>query len=160
MINATSSRDACLATTLHRKANLNAPRAIIAEDEPLLRDEIEDALVTLWPELQITARVADGIAVLRELDRQIPDILFLDIQMPGGTGIVVLERLKASSKTWQIPVIVLSGSTDPKAADTVKALGAAEYLTKPVVVDQLLAAVARALGLPADDPTPDATQGP
>lgn len=89
-----------------------------------------------------------------------PDVIVLDIQMPGGTGIVVLERLKASSKTWQIPVIVLSGSTDPKAADTVKALGAAEYLTKPVVVDQLLAAVARALGLPADDPTPDAPQGP
>ena len=82
-----------------------------------------------------------------------PDVIVLDIQMPGGTGIVVLERLKASSKTWQIPVIVLSGSTDPKAADTVKALGAAEYLAKPVDVDQLLAALARALGLPADEPT-------
>ncbi len=89
-----------------------------------------------------------------------PDVIVLDIQMPGGTGIVVLERLKASSKTWQIPVIVLSGSTDPKSADTVKALGAAEYLAKPVVVDQLLAAVARALGLPAAEPTPEAPPGP
>ncbi|MCX5759970.1 MAG: response regulator [Gemmatimonadetes bacterium] len=89
-----------------------------------------------------------------------PDVIVLDIQMPGGTGIVVLERLKASSKTWQIPVIVLSGSTDPKAADTVKALGAAEYLAKPVDVDQLLAALARALGLPADEPTAGAPPGP
>ena len=75
-----------------------------------------------------------------------PDVIVLDIQMPGGTGMVVLERLKASTKTSQIPVIVLSGSTDPQAGAAVKELGADEYLAKPVDVDQLLEALARVLG--------------
>ncbi len=75
-----------------------------------------------------------------------PAVIVLDIQMPGGTGMLVLERLKASSRTSQIPVIVLSGSTDPQAGAAVKGLGADEYLAKPVDVDQLLEALARVLG--------------
>ena len=75
-----------------------------------------------------------------------PDVIVLDIQMPGGTGMVVLERLKASTKTSQIPVIVLSGSTDPQADQAVRALGANAFLAKPVDVDQLTEALSRVLG--------------
>jgi len=82
-----------------------------------------------------------------------PDAIVLDIQMPGGTGKGVLERLKASTKTMQIPVLVLSGSLDPKAAEEVLALGAVEFLAKPVDVGQLHAALKRALGIP-DEPAP------
>jgi two-component system chemotaxis response regulator CheY len=74
------------------------------------------------------------------------DAIVLDIQMPGGTGMGVLERLRASSKTMQIPVIVLSSSTDDKTVAAVKALGADEFLPKPVDPEQLLAALARVLG--------------
>lgn len=75
-----------------------------------------------------------------------PDVIVLDIQMPGGTGMVVLERLKASTKTSQIPVIVLSGSDDPQADPAVRQLGADIYLSKPVDVHELLGALARVLG--------------
>ena len=82
-----------------------------------------------------------------------PDAIVLDIQMPGGTGMIVLERLKASNKTSQIPVIVLSGSTDPEADPTVRRLGAVGYLSKPVDVDALLGELARVLGESPPEPT-------
>ncbi|MHB1095488.1 MAG: response regulator [Gemmatimonadaceae bacterium] len=91
-----------------------------------------------------------------------PDVVVLDIQMPGGTGRAVLERLKGSSKTMQIPVVVLSGIHDPNVVNEVMALGAFEYLHKPVDVDVLDAALRRALNLPAE-PTaaePPATPTP
>lgn len=79
-----------------------------------------------------------------------PDAVVLDILMPGGTGRAVLERLKGSSKTMQIPVIVLSSVADPKVVSEILALGADEYLHKPVDVDALDAALRRALGVPAE----------
>jgi DNA-binding response OmpR family regulator len=75
-----------------------------------------------------------------------PDVILLDIQMPGGTGIEVLRKLRASTKTCQIPVIVLSGSIDPQTAPTVKDLGADEFLPKPVDVDQRCRTLSRLLG--------------
>lgn len=79
-----------------------------------------------------------------------PDAVVLDILMPGGTGRAVLERLKGSSKTMQIPVIVLSSVADPKVVAEVMALGAFEYFHKPVDVDALDAALRRALEIPAE----------
>jgi len=76
----------------------------------------------------------------------LPDVIILDIQMPGGTGIAVLTQLKASTKTSQIPVIVLSGSIDPQIVPRVKDLGADEFLTKPVNLDALYLALSRLLG--------------
>lgn len=88
-----------------------------------------------------------------------PDAVVLDILMPGGTGRAVLERLKGSSKTMQIPVIVLSSVADPKVVSEVLALGAAEYLHKPVDVEALDAALRRALNMPAE-PAPSAPPAP
>lgn len=82
-----------------------------------------------------------------------PDVVVLDIQMPGGTGRAVLERLKASSRTMQIPVVVLSGIHDPHVVNEIMALGAFEYLHKPVDVAVLDAALRRALNLPAEPTT-------
>jgi len=61
-----------------------------------------------------------------------PDAIILDINMPGGTGIEALKRLKSSLNTALIPVIILSGSTDAGMAEKVKTLGADEFLQKPV----------------------------
>ena len=68
---------------------LPRPRAIIAEDEPLLREELAELLGSLWPELDIVAQTGDGIATLREVEKHAPDVLFLDIQIPGLTGLEV-----------------------------------------------------------------------
>jgi CheY-like chemotaxis protein len=61
-----------------------------------------------------------------------PDAIVLDISMPAGTGVDTLRKLKASSKTAHIPVMVLSGSTDPSLPERVKELGAAEFVAKPL----------------------------
>ena len=82
--------------------------------------------------------------------RTCPAAVLLDVNMPGGTGIEVLKRLKNSSKTNQIPVIVVSGSIDAKTAGTMKDLGAEEYLPKPVDFDRLIQTLYRVLGMTSE----------
>ena len=67
-------------------------KAVIAEDEPILRLELKDTLAKLWPELEICAEAEDGIEALRALAAYSPDIMFLDIQMPGATGLDVAKQ--------------------------------------------------------------------
>ena len=77
----------------------------------------------------------------------VPDVIILDLNMPGGNGVETLKRLKTASMTSLIPVVVLSG--DESAAQTVLDLGAAAFLPKPVVAETLFAAIAEALGTSA-----------
>src|SRR2546427_8188269 len=65
----------------------------MAEDEPLLREELAELLGSLWPELDIVAQTGDGIATLREVEAHAPDVLFLDIQVPGLTGLEVARQV-------------------------------------------------------------------
>lgn len=136
MIELAVAPDFHLAIVRLRKTNLNAPRAIIAEDEPLLLDEMADALATLWPELQITARAADGIAALREFNRQAPDILFLDIQMPGMTGLEVARQVNGRCH------VVFVTAYDQHAIEAFEK-GAADYVLKPVNLARLATTVTR-----------------
>ena len=71
-----------------------------------------------------------------------PDAIILDINMPGGTGLEALRKLKASAKTQHIPVIVLSGSIDQSLPRKVKELGADAFLAKPIDPDALRDAIA------------------
>ena len=59
--------------------------AVIAEDEPLLRAELRETLAALWPELVIAAEAEDGFAAMQALQAHQPQLLFLDIEMPGMT---------------------------------------------------------------------------
>jgi DNA-binding response OmpR family regulator len=85
-----------------------------------------------------------------------PKAVILDVAMPGGSGMDVLKKLKMSNQTTQIPIIILTGSTDPAMRDAAMGLGAEEFLSKPVDLKVLHAAVLRALGRPleADEPEP------
>ena len=78
----------------------------------------------------------------------VPDLVVLDINMPGGSGIDALRKLKQSAKTCSIPVVVVSGIADPAMPAEVRALGADEVLTKPIDGDAFLASVKRALAPP------------
>lgn len=75
-----------------------------------------------------------------------PDLIVLDIGLPGGTGIETLRKLKASSRTHSIPVVVVSATIDPTHADEVLDLGATAFLSKPVDPAELRAAVTEAVG--------------
>ena len=76
--------------------------------------------------------------------REAPDAILLDINMPGGTGFEVLKRLHKSTKTCNIPVIIVSGNA--MTPDHVKEIGAAGFLQKPVTADLLCEMVNRILG--------------
>jgi DNA-binding response OmpR family regulator len=80
--------------------------------------------------------------------REQPDAIVLDINMPAGGGQETLRKLKTSAKTEAIPVIIVSGLSDPKLPDTVKQMGAAEFLAKPASFDQINATLGRLLGAP------------
>ncbi len=77
--------------------------------------------------------------------RSAPQLILLDINMPGGTGIEVLKRLRMSTKTQHIPVIVVSSEESPATESMVRSLGAVDFLHKPVEQEQLCAAVNLAL---------------
>lgn len=79
----------------------------------------------------------------------VPDLIILDINMPGGTGLEALQKLKRSARTALIPVVVISGSTEADMPAQVRALGAEEFLPKPVDPEALTLAIRRALGEPA-----------
>jgi DNA-binding LytR/AlgR family response regulator len=113
-----------------------SPTALIAEDEPLLRTEIRLALQDLWPELLIRSEVADGVEALREFDRVAPDIVFLDIQMPGRSGLEVAEH--ACSRAH----VVFITAYDAHAV-TAFEQGAIDYVLKPVTRERLQRTVAR-----------------
>ena len=69
------------------------PTALIADDEPLLAEDLRRRLARLWPELDIVAVCHDGPAALARLGEDRPEIAFLDIRMPGLTGLEVAARL-------------------------------------------------------------------
>jgi len=103
----------------------------------------------------------DAIQAWMAAIQNIPDAIVLDIQMPGGTGVAVLKQLKTSTKTNQIPVVVLSGSLEPNvAAETVKGMGADEFLTRPVDLKLLLSSLAKLLNIPLETPHKDSNSPP
>ena len=67
--------------------NLPAPRALIAEDEPLLADALRCELARAWPALQVVATVGDGLSAVQQALAFQPDVLFFDIRMPGQNGL-------------------------------------------------------------------------
>lgn len=96
----------------------------------------------------------DSMQAMMGVRNTSPKAVILDINMPGGGGIDVLRKLKASTKTTQIPVLVITGAEDPKLADEAHDVGAEAFLTKPVNLDILHAALLRALGRPVESAGP------
>ena len=112
------------------------PRAIIAEDEPVLRTGLQRLLSEVWPELDIVATAADGTQAMQHLKTHKPDVLFVDIQMPGCTG---LEVAKAAS--GRCHVVFVTGYDQHAVAAFEH--GAVDYLMKPVTAARLAAACNR-----------------
>ena len=113
-----------------------SPRALLAEDEPVLREELVELLARLWPELEIVAKVGDGVAALRALDTDRPDCMFLDIQMPGMSGLDVARQAAGRCH------IVFLTAYDEYAVSAFDQ-GAVDYVLKPVTAGRLATAVSR-----------------
>ena len=110
--------------------------ALIAEDEPVLAAEIREELARLWPELTICATVHDGHAALREIDQHHPQVLFLDVQMPGLTGIEVARVTGTGAH------VVFITAFDHYAVQAFEE-GAVDYLLKPLDTARLARALRR-----------------
>ena len=109
-------------------------RVLLADDDRVLSLLFATRLRALgW-----TVDVAyDAMQAVMFAMRSSPDVIVLDIQMPGGTGVEALRKLMASTKTSQIPVVIMTGSIDPQEAPRLHELGAREFLVKPVEVEAL-----------------------
>ena len=133
---------------------MTAPRALIAEDEPLLAQSLAAALGAAWPELAIVAVAPNGIEALRLIEVERPDIVFLDIRMPGLTGIEVAAHLAdRASPEVPAPRIVFVTAYDEFALKAFE-LAAVDYLLKPVNPERLARTVTRAraqLAQPRED---------
>ena len=116
------------------------PKILIADDSRFQVQVLSNDLVRQGHELVIAM---DAMQAFMMAVRNLPDAIILDINMPGGSGLQVLKRLKASIKTSHIPVLVVS-STEMTAESIVR-LGAADFLHKPVDPDQMSAALTRIL---------------
>ncbi|MDB5897385.1 MAG: DNA-binding response regulator [Ramlibacter sp.] len=112
------------------------PTAVIAEDEPLLAEELAELLQALWPQLQVVARVNDGVAALHAVEEHRPDVVFLDIQMPLLNGLEVAQRIGGSCH------IVFITSYDAHALQAFEA-GAIDYVLKPPTAARLLTTLER-----------------
>jgi DNA-binding LytR/AlgR family response regulator len=124
------------------------PRALVADDEPALAADLATRLGRIWPELDIAAVVHHGPAAVEALTRLSPDLAFLDIQMPGLSGLEVAEKAR-------VPHLVFVTAHDQYAVAAFEA-AAVDYLLKPVgdmrlaqTVDRLKARLAN--GAPAID---------
>jgi len=115
--------------------------ALIAEDEELLRTALVEQLQRLWPELRIVAECEDGATALEQLAERQPDIAFLDIRMPGISGIQVARALAELSPRTQVVFVT---AYDQYAIDAFEQ-GAMDYLLKPVSDERLLATRERIL---------------
>jgi DNA-binding LytR/AlgR family response regulator len=115
---------------------MNAPTAVIAEDEENLRDELRETLATIWPELVIRAEAADGLQAIAALDAHSPDVLFLDIQMPGMSG---LEVAKLASGRCHVVFVTAYDKYAVSAFDH----GAVDYVLKPFSRTRLAETVRR-----------------
>ncbi|AKC72450.1 hypothetical protein MB84_15235 [Pandoraea oxalativorans] len=116
-----------------------SPVALIAEDEPLLADALRAMLAQAWPDLQILPVAPDGTSAIAAIAQSQPDVVFLDISMPGATGIEVAQ---ACARLIQPPQIVFVTAFDRFALEAFDAV-AVDYLLKPVAQERLARTVAR-----------------
>ena len=110
--------------------------ALIAEDEPLMRERLKEKLAEAWPELDIVAEAADGNEAIALVQEWRPQIVFLDIRMPGKSGLDVAAAIGGDCH------VVFITAYDQYALGAFDA-GAVDYLLKPVESDRLAATVER-----------------
>jgi DNA-binding response OmpR family regulator len=134
-------------------------KILIVEDDPDVREGMH---VRLKANNYETGFAADALTVMNEARRQQPDLIILDLGLPGGDGFVVMERLKRLPALALIPIIVVSARDVHANRKRALEAGAKAFLQKPVDNAVLLAAIRLALGElePSADPSADSGEFP
>ncbi len=138
--------------------NPMSPRAVLADDERLMREQLRARLLEVWPELQIVAEAKNGIEAVQLVQEHRPDIVFLDIRMPGLTGVEAARQIAqlppraaadggpaaaaaADDDEW-LPEVVFITAYDQYAVEAFEQ-GVADYVLKPAERDRLALTVQR-----------------
>jgi DNA-binding LytR/AlgR family response regulator len=110
--------------------------ALIVEDEPLLRESLRAHLLRLWPELDTSRESGDGLDAARQLAERMPDVLFLDIHIPGLNGLEIARLVSG-----RCHVVFVTAFQEHAVAAFEQ--GAVDFIVKPIEADRLAVTVAR-----------------
>ena len=144
-----------------------AARAVVADDERLMREQLCARLAEVWPQLQIVAAAKNGLEAVQLVAEHRPDIVFLDIRMPGLTGVEAARQIAQlpppegdDDDSFLMPEIVFITAYDQYAVEAFEQ-GVADYVLKPAERDRLQLTVDRIRQrLAARQGGPDAPAGP
>ena len=148
-------------------------RAVIADDERLMREQLKARLAEAWPELEIVAEARNGLEAVDLVNQHHPDVVFLDIRMPGLTGVDAARRIaqlpgppadgEAAAAEFDLPEIVFITAYDQYAVEAFEQ-GVADYVLKPAERERLAVTVDRIRkrislrGTPDEPPAPHMQQ--
>jgi DNA-binding LytR/AlgR family response regulator len=128
--------------------NMNTPaapvRCVIADDERLMRDQLRARLAEVWPELQIVGEAKNGAEAVELVQQHHPDLVFLDIRMPGLTGVDAARQIAQlpTDEDWDGCEIVFITAYDQYAIEAFEQ-GVADYVLKPAERERLQVTVGR-----------------
>ena len=127
-------------------SDLSTPkvRAVLADDERLMREQLRARLTDVWPELEIVAEAKNGLEAVELVQQHKPDLVFLDIRMPGLTGVDAARQIAQlpEDDEWLVPEIVFITAYDQYAVEAFEQ-GVADYVLKPAERERLLVTVER-----------------
>ncbi|MHB9111269.1 MAG: response regulator [Thermoleophilia bacterium] len=124
--------------------SMSAKRVLIVDDESSLRALVR---VNLEVDGLEVSEAVDGIEAMNMLRESKPDLILLDLMMPGKDGIEVLEELAADKNLRDIPVLLLTAKGEQEDLERGAALGARGHITKPFDPEQMVRTVKAALGI-------------
>jgi len=116
---------------------------LVVEDHPLNRELIMDLLEAAG---YTVLQAEDGLGLLERVQAEQPDLILLDLQLPGVDGFTLARQLTANSATQQIPILAMSAYARPEVQTQALAAGCAGFLAKPLDIQAVLSAVACFLG--------------
>jgi len=128
---------------------MDQKKILIVDDE---RDIVKALMIRLQSNGYNVVAAFDGAQGVFMANKEIPDLVILDIRMPADDGYSVVEKMKQSDRTDKIPIIFLTGSPERNAEERAMGLGARFYIKKPYDPEELLDAVKRALETKTSDP--------
>ena len=119
------------------------PAILVVDDDPGLTKLLQMILEPMGYGVNIAH---DGQSALAAMVAQRPDLMILDLMLPGGGGASFLNHLERSTHTQRIPIVVLTGMHDEETKKKILALGVKAYFKKPYSVENLLSEVKKITG--------------
>lgn len=115
---------------------------LVVDDEPMARTLLRLMLVRAGFEV---SEAENGFDALEKVEGNLPDLILLDVMMPGMDGFTVCQKVRAREETAELPIIMLSAKTDSDSINRGLLVGATKYLTKPISPEELTKHVRSAL---------------